>query len=305
MFFRTRGMYLEKDRPLTFEAWDVEFFRHRDLECIPKGELVASASGKAFQSLTFRYKLPESTIEQHIILRAGSRRLDFETNVDWHERRKMLRVAFNTTIRSDMATFDIQYGFIKRPTHTNTSWDMAKFEVCGQRYADLSSEDYGVALLNDCKYGYHVEDSSIELTLLRSPTHPHFDADQGQHIFTYSLLPHNGDMNNGNVIHEASNLNRMPSVFEGMEANVRPFARLDCPNATLEVIKKAEKEDAHILRITETLGREACATLDIPYAKRLIYTNLVEWEKGAEIPILNGHASIPLKPFEIVTVIAY
>ena len=298
-------LYLEKDRPLNYEAWDVEFFRHRDLECEPNGELVASASGEAFQSLTFRYKLPESTIEQRVVLRPNSSRLDFETTVEWHERRKMLRVAFDTAIHSDTASYDIQYGFIKRPTHSNTSWDVAKFEVCGQRYADLSEQDYGVALLNDCKYGYQIKDSSIELTLLRSPSHPHFDADQGRHVFTYSLLPHNGRLEESDAIAEAACLNRMPYLADGLAAAVKPFAWLESDNATLEVVKKAEKEDAHVLRITETRGSHANAKLHLDGVSKLFVTNLVEWEKGAEIPLVDGVAELSLKPFEILTLIAY
>ena len=296
-------LYLEKDRPLCFEAWDVEVFRHRDLECEPEGELLSASKGPAFSVLRFAYKLPNSTIEQRVVLRNGSRRLDFETVVDWHERRKMLRVAFPANVMAETATYDIQYGFIKRPTHANTSWDLAKFEVCGQRYADISCQDYGVALLNDCKYGYHVNDSTIELTLLRSPTHPHFDADQGHHIFTYSLLPHSGRLEESDVFQEAACLNRTPFMADGMAADIRPLAWLESDSATLEVVKKAEKENAHVLRINETRGRNVVALLHLNASGKLVRTNLIEWERGEEIPIADGVATISLRPFEIATFI--
>ncbi len=137
-----------------------------------------------------------------------SKRLDFETKVDWKEKHKMLRVHFPVNVRAEQATFDIQYGHVKRNTHRNTSWDKAKFEVVGHKYADLSDHDYGVALVNNCKYGYMIHNNILDLNLLRSPNNPDPDADQGQHQFTYSILPHNQNFIQSDVIAESSILNQ-------------------------------------------------------------------------------------------------
>ena len=154
----------------------------------------------------------------------------------------MLRVAFPTTIRSDKASFDIQYGYAERNTHRNLSWDMARFEVAAHKYADLSDRDYGVALLNDCKYGYKVLENVIDLNLLRSPTHPDPDADLGHHEFTYSLLPHTGTLIESDVIAEATQLNQPPAFFAGcsLGAATVPFTvgggitDVDAASAVLE-----------------------------------------------------------------------
>ena len=134
-----------------------------------------------------------SHIEQTIYLYKDSRRLDFDTWIDWHEHHILLKAAFPVDVLSPTATFDVQWGNVERPTHRNTSWDWARFETCAHKWADLSEGDYGVALLNDCKYGYDVHDNVIRLTLLKSATSPDPLADEGEHRMTYSLLPHSGD----------------------------------------------------------------------------------------------------------------
>ena len=116
------------------------------------------------------------------------------------------------------ATYEIQFGHLERPTHMNTSWDMGRFEVCGQKWADLSEPGYGVALLNDCKYGYDVEGNVMRLSLLRSPVSPDPVADKGRHEFTYALLPHSGDLREGRVIEEAYSLNVPLLAREGKTA---------------------------------------------------------------------------------------
>ena len=119
----------------------------------------------------------------------------------------MLRVHFPVNVHTDRASFDIQYGYVKRNTHRNTNWDKAKFEVVGHKYADLSTHDYGVALMNDCKYGYMVYDNMLDLNLLRSPSNPDPDADIGEHQFIYSLLPHKNNLIRSDVIIESKYLN--------------------------------------------------------------------------------------------------
>ncbi|MHC4874276.1 MAG: alpha-mannosidase, partial [Planctomycetota bacterium] len=182
---------LYEDRPITYDAWDIDVFYEDQLLENAEGVTAEKiCAGPVRCGLKFELKIGVSKIEQEIYLYAGSKRLEFKTAVDWKEQHRMLRAAFPTTINSASASFDIQYGYVTRETHNNDSWDMAKFEVAAHRYADLSASDYGCALLNDCKYGYKVKKNILDLNLLRSSTDPDPDADQGHHEFTYVLLPH-------------------------------------------------------------------------------------------------------------------
>ena len=253
------------------------------------------------QGLRFELKIGQSTLSQKIFLDRNSKRLDFRTEVDWQECHRMLRVAFPTTVRSEQASFDIQYGYLQRPTHRNTSWDMARFEVVAHQYADLSDNDYGVALLNDCKYGYKVLENVIDLNLLRSPTHPDPDADLGQHEFTYSLLPHCGDLIHSDVMSEATQLNQTPAIFAGRSlGDAAVPVGVKGEGVALEVLKKAEKEDCLVIRLVERRGCDTTATVTLTdTAASLVETDLMEWN---EIATLGGPAvEIPMKPFEIRT----
>ena len=142
-----------------------------------------------------------------MILYSNDRRIDFRTEVDFHEQHQLLKAAFPVDIRSTYGTYDVQYGNVRRPNHWNTSWDQAKFETVAHRWADLSERNYGVSILNDCKYGHDIKDHVLRISLLRAGTHPDHLQDQGEHTFTYALLPHKGDFVEGNVVKEAVALN--------------------------------------------------------------------------------------------------
>src|SRR5699024_7862502 len=116
---------------------------------------------------SIKWEFGSSTITQDMIVYAESRRIDFKTHVDWQERQRLLKVAFPVDVRSTEATYDNQYGNVKRPTHWNTSWDYARFETVGHQWADLSEGGYGVSLLNDSKYGYDIKDHVMRLSLLK------------------------------------------------------------------------------------------------------------------------------------------
>ena len=167
---------------------------------------------------------------------------------------------------------------------------------------DISESDYGVALLNDCKYGYRTIKGELELTLLRAPSSPDPLADRGEHTCTYSLLPHTGKLQESNVMQEAASLNRAPCLLPGYKATVKVPFHLESDCATLEIVKRAEKQDCHVLRIVETKGVQANCTIhsNIP-AKKLIETNLLEWNELKAIPLQNGQATFTIKPFEIKT----
>lgn len=175
----------------------------------------------------------------------------------------MLRVAFPTTVRAEEAYCDIQYGFVRRTTARNTSWDFARFEVAAHRYVDISDACGGAALLNDSKYGYRLDAGTLDLNLLRSPTYPDSEADQGTHFFTYSFLPHAGGLCGSEVMQEAACLNRAPAVLPGKGTFALPCRVAGGEGVSLEVVKKAEKSDALVIRVVETDGAalDGCARL--------------------------------------------
>lgn len=292
-----------QDQPNAYDAWDIEIFYEKMLLEHAKCRSISDVSdGLLRQSMTLDFSISNSSITQQVILEKSKKRLDFITRVDWQERHRMLRTAFNLNLNTTKASFDIQYGYVERATHRNTSWDMAKFEVAAHKYAEISEPDYGVALLNDCKYGYKVLDSTIDLCLLRSPTHPDPDADRGIHEFTYSLLPHEHNLADSNVIEEAFCLNRRPLVIAGHKST---GAMLPCKilsdGISMEVLKKAEKENCLVIRLVETKGKNSEGELVFDKTGySLIETDIMEWIDGKSIKCMKNH-TIKLKPFEIAT----
>ena len=300
---RGNVMEMYHDIPPVYDAWEVEIYYKRNKTSVMRGEWLSGSEDQVSSELCFVYRSEKSVMTQRVVLRPDSARLDFITHVNWRENHVFLRTGFPTVIRG-RAFFDIQYGQIERATHDNTSWDEAKFEVCGQRYADLSCKDFGMALLNDCKYGYQIKDGSISLSLLRSPKFPDYEADMCEHDFTYSLLPHEGDLENSPVIAEAAMLNRVPYLAEAFAApeNFDFPCRINSEGVSLEIIKKAEKDDSRIIRLVELKGRIFSAQLQFAKdVKKVSHTNLIEWEHGEEIELHDGTAELTLKPYEIVT----
>ena len=292
------------DLPKIYDAWEMEIHYKRNKLDNISTEFVTGFTDEVASELNFITQSKKSIISQKIVLRPDSARLDFVTHVNWHESHVLLQTEFQTSIHG-RAFFDIQYGQIERTTHDNTSWDEAKYEVCGQRYADLSCRNYGIALLNDCKYGYKVKDGNISLSLLRAPKHPDFEADMGEHDFIYSIFPHTGDIADSKVCEEAAILNRKPYLAENFAApkNYDMPCRIISDGVSLEIIKKAEKSNDRIIRLVEFKGRKSEAELH--FAKNISnasYTNLIEWENGEPIKLENNTAKITLKPYEIVTI---
>ena len=283
---------LYEDWPRDWDAWEIDINYQDEMLEEPEAKEASLLTEQGLsQTLRFRYRFgAASTLEQTVRLEAQSKRLLFSCRADWHERHKMLRVSFALEAQSTKASYDIQYGYLERPTHRNTSWDMAQFEVVGQRYADISEFDYGITLLNDCKYGHQVLENVLDLNLLRSPTLPDPEADQGSHEFCYALLPHSGGL------HEAMPLIQAEAAFLNggivqfplksvASSDFEPPLRLFSEDVSLEVLKKAEKSDALIVRLVERSGKRSKAKvlLQKGYCK-LQECDLMEWN-----PI--GHAT--------------
>ncbi|HEX2979033.1 MAG TPA: glycoside hydrolase family 38 C-terminal domain-containing protein [Anaerolineaceae bacterium] len=235
-------------------------------------------------------------------------RIDFRTRVDWHEHQVLLKVAFPVAVRSTRATYEIQFGSVERPTHWNTSWDWARFEVPGHKWVDLSEGDYGVAILNDCKYGHDVKGNLMRLTLIKSGINPDPTADQGEHIFTYSLLPHAGDWRSAGVVEAAYELNypllaaALPAGQPGDLPENLAFAEVDARNVIVETLKQAEDGQGWIVRVYEAKQCRS-SQVRLKFARPLtaaVECNLVEEE---ERPVEWDEQGIrfAIRPFEIKT----
>jgi alpha-mannosidase len=276
---------LHDDNPRRWDAWDLDI-EHRD----------------AF-TVVFKGSFGSSTLAQTMSLDAGSRVLRFHTEVDWRERHKILKVAFPVAVSADEATYEVQFGHIRRPTHMNTPQARAMFEVCAQRWADIGDGDYGVALLNDCKHGYDIHDSVMRLSLLRAPTHPDPTADQGRHELTYALMPHPGDFRLAGVIEAAEDLNSPLVVVNSdlLPGTSRSLVEVDTPQVIVEAIKPAEDSDAVIVRLYEAWGRACGARVrtTLP-AIRAHLCDLLE-RNLKEVSVRNGQIDLLLTPFEILT----
>ncbi len=301
-----RGNQLQafEDRPISWDAWDIDiFFEERGEVVGDLTRLEITETGPLRAALSLERRWRASVIRQTIRLRHDSRRIDFETEVDWAETHFLLKAAFPVAIRAAQATYDIQWGQIERPTHRNTSWDAARFEVPAQKWADLSETGYGVALLNDGKYGYDVQDDVLRLSLIKSATMPDAGSDQGLHRFTYALLPHPGDWREV-VPAEAYALNHPIRVLPvtgrggtGIEMPVRCAAS----NVVLETLKPAEDGRGVILRLYEGHGRRGPVRLEMAAGIGAVERCGLLEDDGMAVEMIDRVVTLSLRPYEIVT----
>ena len=252
-----------EDKPVQYDAWNIDLFYQQKMKEITHLEsCTIKEQGPLRLVINLNWKYMNSSICQDMIFYADHRRIDFQTTVDYQERQQLLKVAFPVNIRSTYALYDIQYGNVRRPNHWNTSWDEARFESVGHRFADLSERNYGVALLNDCKYGYDVKDHVLRLSLIRSAKHPDYLQDVGIHHFTYSLLPHKGDFVDGSVVQEAVDLNDPVPAAAGKEmVEEKSFFTLDNDQVEVDAVKKSEDGNALIIRFHDFAGSSQTVTL--------------------------------------------
>ncbi len=289
------------------DAWDIDAYYKElveNLDALDRIEVTEATPLRAV--VRIERSFGKSRLAQNLVVKAGSKRVDFETEADWHEEHKLLKVAFPVNVRSARATYEIQFGHIERPTHYNTSWDLARFEVCAHKWADLSEADYGVALLNDCKYGHDILDNVMRLSLLRAPQFPDPVADQGAHRFTYSILPHQGDLQHGRVIEEACQLNvpvrvtPLP-VQEGPLPVETSFFKTDRPGILIDTVKPAEDGNGIIVRFYEAYGTRGAVTFQttLPVGK-ISRADMLE-NVTEELEARDGAVRLSVRPFEIVT----
>jgi alpha-mannosidase len=297
-----------EDRPMNWDAWDVDiFYDDKQWLADPATSIRVVESGPLRATLEIQRRILHSDYTQRISLQYNSPRLDIDTQIDWRERHILLKVAFPVDILSPVATYEIQWGNVQRPTHRNTSWDWARFETCGHKWVDLSEGDYGVSVLNDCKYGHDIRDNVIRISLLRSPTMPDPEADQGAHRFTYSLLPHAGNWGE-ETIGAAYALNDPLQVYTPQRVSSIPAMQalpalfsVDKPNVVIETVKRAEDGNGIIVRLYECQRRRGTVTLTTGFTvAEAWHTNLLE-ENGEQMQSQGTQVTFSIKPYEIVT----
>lgn len=294
------------DQPVFWSAWDIDVFAYetgQDLLKCESFEIVERGPVRAAVEVVRRFG--KSTIKQRISL-GPTPGIRFDTEIDWHEDDKLLKVAFPINVNALKATYEIQFGNVERPNHYNTSWDMARFEVCAQKWVDLSEGDMGVALLNDGKYGHDVLNNVLRMSLLRSPKAPDPECDMGVHRFTYVLMPHYGPYQYAEVVRSAYALNAplrtaWLEAHDGNNGQLPAFVSCDDRNIIIETVKKAEDSNDLIVRLYECHNSRGQAELNaIRPIKQAVLCDLEENEL-ADLDVIGGILNFQYKPFEIIT----
>ena len=295
-----------EDIPHRESAWNIDMeYKNKYWELIKSESSLLLEDNEVRSVVRTVKKFNKSTITQDIILEKDARRVDFVTHVDWYETQRMLKAAFYTDILSPKATYEIQFGSIERPTHYNTSYDRAKFEVCGHKWADLSEGLYGESILNDCKNGYDIKDNCMRLTLLRAPNFPDPVGDKGVHDFVYSIYPHENDWRLGGTVKEAYKLNVPMEAHRGLGGDklidLQSFVSTNKENVIIDTIKGAEDNDGIIIRVYESQGARVKAKLNFSFdISSATETNLMEVNEQ-DIEIKERCFEFNIKPYEIKT----
>jgi alpha-mannosidase len=292
------------DRPTAYDAWDVDPFHLETVsDCPPAASWdVVRSGGLRAEVVLHRAIGRASSMRQVVRLDAGSPRLEFHCQVDWRESNTMLKVLFPVDVLARAATYQMQFGYTERPTHYSTSHDLARYEVPGHRFADLSEHGFGVALLTDCKYGYSTYGNEMRISLLRSPTMPDPQADVGSHEFAYAVMPHSGGWREAGVVAEAARF-ETPLRWAPGEASPRSFFSVDDPNLVLDTVKRAEDGDALVLRLYEAHGARGRARLrvGVPFSGA-VRCNLLE-DAGEAQPIAGDAIELDYRPHEIISLL--
>ncbi|KAL8781173.1 MAG: hypothetical protein Q9194_000489 [Teloschistes cf. exilis] len=319
------------DKPLYWQAWDVEVYHLRSREELQPSKIYIVDDGPHMVSLCTETKISEqswikTTISLAASIEGQPSYISMSSEVEWHETMRFLKVEFPVDVMNTEASYETQYGIVRRPTHYNTSWDMAKFEVCCHKWADLSEAGYGVSIMNDSKYGFAVAGNVMRLSLLRAPKAPDAHADMGHHHIKYAILPHSGPLNH-RTVRTARNFNHPFQLFRGPSSAsdkgssaywVLGSIRLSgSPALILDSIKRGEDDEdvsrgelpnrkgrSIIVRIYESLGGKARGVIEVNRAvidvKKVEKTNVLE-DEGEKVAFENGKAKIELRAFEVAT----
>ena len=298
-------MVMYEDKPIYYDNWDIDiYYTEKSWNVTDVTSMEWIEMGPVRAALRIERKISNSTIIQEIYFYGNSRRIEFNTYVDWKEHQHLLKVHFPVNVHSDEAAFDIQFGNLTRKVHSNTSWDMARFESCGQKWIDLSEGHYGVSLLNDCKYGHSIKDGNMAITLIKSGIEPNPTTDQEEHYFTYALYPHKENWRQGGTVKEAYQLNQPAyAINGGTFGKETSLIGVDQENVMIETIKLAEDGNGMIVRMYEFDNSLTKAHITLEDADRVKYIeecNLIE-EKITKVQPAGDGFDIMIKPYEIKT----
>ena len=296
-----------EDRPHNYDAWDVNnYYVEKSWEITDVSAMELVENGPVRATLCVKRKYLDSTIEQYISLLYNSPEVIIRNEIDWKENHIFLKSIFPVDIHTDEATFEIQYGNVKRKTHYNTMWDYAKFEVCMHKWIDVSEDDYGVSMMNDCKYGCHVHNGEMGISMLKSATYPNPDADKEHHSFVFSIYPHKGDWKKAKTIQKAYHLNNpMTALLKetegGQLSGEFSLVKADAGNVVIEVVKQSRKGNEMILRFYETNNRRTSGYMTFGMdIQRITECSMLEEDEN-QVDCQDRTASFVIHPYEIKT----
>jgi alpha-mannosidase len=294
-------LMLFEDLPANWDAWDLDLtYRDKAVPITTKAEHKIVERGPVRAAIEFTRKIGNaSTMKQRVQLAANGRFVEFTTHVDWHDSHKLLRAHHAVDVHADHATYEIQFGHVRRTNHFNTSWDYARFEVPAQRWMDLSETGFGVSLINDCKYGHSCLGNVMGLSLLRGTRSPDPKADIGEHVFRYALQPH-GPFDAADAVAAAESLNQPLRLVDRPAQD--SLVRMQGAGVVIDSLKPAEDGDGLILRLYECTGGRSSVALTFHSAiKSVTLVNLMESPSGDKLAMKHRVVPLQFKPFQIQT----
>ena len=294
------------DKPKAWDAWNIDSdYETQPYDLGPARSVQLIEQGPLRAIVRVIHSTSSSKFIQDITLYAGIDRVEVANHIDWHEHHILLKAAFPLAATAPYATYEIPYGTIERPTTRNSSYEKARFEVPAIRWADLGDGKHGFSLLNDSKYGYDAKGNVLRLTLLRSPESPDPNTDQGEQDFTYALYPHAGDWKQALAERQGWSFNYKLKATQvkrhsGSLPATHSFIAVDPENVILTAVKKAEDDDALILRIYEWAGKDSAVKIHLPHGVlSAVQTNLMETPEGAPLEMQNDTVIVDVKPYSI------
>jgi alpha-mannosidase len=297
-----------QDKPIHESAWNLELDYQKKfwkLDSADSIEVIESSEVRGVIRIVRSFN--KSVITQNIILAADADYIDFETRADWYETEKVLKAAFPVSVTNTHASYEIAHGSIDRPTHWNYGTDLVRFEVCGHKWADLSEGDYGVSIINDCKYGYDIKDNLMRITLMRAPICPDTVGDKGISTFTYRLYPHAGVWSQADTVKYAFELNQPLKGFNlkaqngELEGN-KSFINVDKENIIIDAVKPAQDGNGIIIRVYESEKKRGNVNIKFNFGKikKVIECNLMEVDEN-ELSTSDNSFNFFITPHQVRT----
>lgn len=295
-----------QDIPYEYDAWELCMYYPEKEYALSSVTSVKEIVDGDRKGVEVTRSFGSSTITDKIFLYDDKRLIEFCDDADWHEEQTLLKRVFPLDLISDKATCEIQFGTVERPTHQNTSWDKAKFEVCAHKFVDISESDYGVALINESKYGHGLVNNDISLSLLRSPKYPDESCDMGAHSFSYALYPHEGALAQSDTQIKAIEFNNPVIAIDcaGGDGTLPPSysAVISTGALVIDTVKPCEDGDGFIIRAYEPMRKKGTEILSLGSSANKAYLCDMLENELTELTVTDGKITLPFKPFEILTI---